>query len=93
MLYLCGFGLVWDGLLAVEVRLLAELDGIPALHYGILADGGWLPAERNLLEFNAVGFSFKRKASLLKFTCGGIGFTRGRGAITHGTGWNTPSLL
>ncbi len=58
--------MVWDGLLAellsllaVEVGLLAELDGIPALHYGILADGGYLPAERDLLGFNAVGFSFE----------------------------------
>jgi len=92
--------LVWDGLLAelsgllaVEVRLLAELDGIPTLHYGIPAEGGWLPVERDLLEFNAVGFSFGRKASLLKFTRGGIGFTCGRGALTRGTGWNTHSLL
>ena len=88
--------MVWDGLLAelldlltVEVRLLAELDGIPTLYYGILADGGYLPVERDLLEFNAVGFSYGRKASLLKFTCGVVGFTRGRGAFTRGTGWNT----
>jgi len=44
-------------LLTVEVRLLTELDGIPTLYYGILADIGWLPVERDLLEFNAVGFS------------------------------------
>lgn len=58
--------LVWDGLLAelldlltVEVGLLAEWDGIPPLYYEILTDGKWLPAERDLLEFNAVGFSFE----------------------------------
>ena len=40
--------LVWDGLLAelldllaVEVRLLAELDGIPTLYYGIRTEGGY----------------------------------------------------
>ena len=56
--------LVWDGLLtellgllAVEVRLLAEMDGIPALYYGILAGGVYLPVEQDLLEFNAVDFS------------------------------------
>lgn len=47
------------GLLEVEMGLLSERDGIPALHYGILADGGYLPAERDLLEFNVVDFSFE----------------------------------
>ena len=92
--------MVWDGLLAellsllaVEVPLLAELDGISPLYYEILADGKWLPAERDLLEFNAVGFSFKRKASLLRFTCVVVGFTDGGGAFTREAGWNTRSPL
>ncbi|WP_139219911.1 hypothetical protein [Psychrobacillus psychrotolerans] len=49
--------------------------------------------EQDLLGFNAIGFSFKRKASLLRFTHGVVEFTDGRGAITHGTGWNTHALL
>ena len=49
------FGLWWGllaeglGLLAVGVDLLAELDWIPALYYEILADGGCLLVERDLL--------------------------------------------
>ena len=38
------------GLLAGGVDLLAELDWILTLYYGILADGGFLLAERDLLR-------------------------------------------